>query len=52
MKDNGEAKTEVLTVRVTPTQALKLKREAGPHGSVSSVIRSILATYYANRRMT
>jgi hypothetical protein len=47
-----EPKTEVLTVRVGPTLSLKLKREAGPHGSVSSVIRSILATYYANRRTT
>ncbi len=35
-------KTEVLTIRVTPTMALQLKREAGPHGSVSSVVRSIL----------
>ncbi len=35
-------KTEVLTIRVTPTMALQLKREAGPHGSVSSVVRSYL----------
>lgn len=38
-----EHKTEVVTTRVTATDLLKLKRIAGPHGSVSSVIRSLIA---------
>ena len=42
-------KTEVLTIRVTPTMALQLKREAGPHGSVSSLVRSILEKVYKGK---
>lgn len=42
MKDNGQPKTEVLTFRATPQLVLWLKRKAGPYGSMSKLIRSLL----------
>jgi len=36
-------KTHITTIRLTPTMHRILKRIAGPHGSVSSVIRLLLA---------
>ncbi len=36
-------KTIHTTLRITPTMHKILKRIAGPHGSVSSVVRTILA---------
>lgn len=44
-----EEKTQVLSIRVTPTMALQLKRVAGPHGSVSSVVRSLLEKSFSSR---
>jgi hypothetical protein len=49
MKDTMAQKSEVLTIRVTPSMALQLKREAGPHGSVSSVVRSVLEKVFKGK---
>lgn len=36
-------KTYKLTIRITPDDQRKLRQIAGPHGSLSSVVRSLIA---------
>jgi len=44
MEDTTMEKTYKLTIRITPDDQRKLAAQAGPHGSLSSVVRWLIAT--------